>query len=61
MMLLREGTWSVSSRLDPRWNASGHCMCGGFVIPREAAEHIDAKKRELGDPPTDLEWGYMKD
>jgi hypothetical protein len=56
------GSWELSSKTDPRWNANGDAdSVGGFAIPREAAEKLAALKQELGEPPTDLEWSYMKD
>jgi hypothetical protein len=61
MFGLREGSWWISSKEDPRWNASGHSDVGGFSIPPEAEKKIEALKKELGDPPDDLTWGYMKD
>ena len=60
--LLSSGGWSVNSKTDPRWDGSGYTeACGGFVIPKEAQAHIEAKERELGEKPADLEWSYMKD
>jgi hypothetical protein len=59
--LTRSGSWSVYSKKDSRWNGSGSALVGGFVMPKEAAEFIEQKKKELGDPPDDLNWSYMKD
>lgn len=61
--MMRSGSWSVSSKTDPRWNGSGRSEAVGmFSIPREAQAHIDAKKLELGEePPADCEYSYMKD
>lgn len=59
---VRKGSWWVSSKSDPRWNGSGRALVGSFMMPQEAKDHIEAKKRELGtDPPADCEWGYDKD
>ena len=59
---VRSGTWSVSSKSDPRWNGSGRANVGGFMKPPEVDTHIDAMRYRLGEePPGDLEWGYMKD
>ncbi len=58
----KPGTWWVSSKSDPRWDASGRCamlVSGGR--PKEVDEHIEAKRALLGDPPDDLECGAMKD
>lgn len=62
MNLMREGSWWISSKLDPRWDDSGTGYVGGFVCPSEAKSSIEKTKTELGiEPPDDLEFGYMKD
>jgi hypothetical protein len=59
---IRPGSWSVYSKKDKRWNGSGQSYVGGFMMPTEATEHIERKKKELKvEPPDDLEWSYMKD
>lgn len=55
------GGWSLSSKTDPRWNVSGRGFVGGFDMPEECKEAIKKLLFELGDPPEDLEWSYMKD
>lgn len=57
----REGSWDICSESDPRWNASGRAMVGGFNKPNEADQAIRDKEKILGKPPEDLEWGYFKD
>lgn len=58
----KSGSWWMSSKKDPRWNASGHSnSVGGFVKPREVTRELELKEEQLGEPPDDLEWGYMKD
>ena len=58
----RSGTWTISSKKDPRWNDSGTAeVCGGFMMPPEVKKAIDKKTKEYGLAPDDLEWGYMKD
>ena len=58
----KKGSWWVSSKSDPRFNASGSGYVGGFAIPPEAKEAYEAKAKALGVPlPEDLEFGYMKD
>ena len=57
----QKGSWWVHCKSDPRWNGSGSSRVGGFTIPSDAAAHIARKKKELGEPPADVEWGYMKD
>jgi hypothetical protein len=60
--MIREGSWWLTSETDSRWNKNGRCPVGGFVIPKEAQEHIDEMKKTLkSKPPDDLEFGYMKD
>ncbi len=61
MRLQTSGTWWVSSKSNPKWDKSGVTEVGGFVMPREAKEHVKNMKKKLGKPPKDLEWGYMKD
>jgi len=63
-MALKPGTWWVKSESNPEWNGEGHAdLVGGFVIPDEAKEWIERKRKELKamGPPPDLEWGYEKD
>ena len=59
--LTSSGTWWLNSKSDPRWNTSGETDVGGFVMPSECKEKLEELKKKLGDPPEDLEWGYMKD
>ena len=60
--MMRSGTWWMYSKTDPRWCVSAHSDAVG-MFQRPPA--LDAKIVELtrlhGDPPADLEWGYMKD
>ena len=55
------GSWWISSKEDPRWNDSGKGFCGGFTIPPAASEAVNRLKDLYGEPPKDLEYGYMKD
>lgn len=60
--LLVPGSWSLYSKIDPRWNASGHSeFVGGFSMPTACAEKLEQLKTKYGEPPIDLEWSYMKD
>ncbi len=62
MFGLRPGTWTLSSKTDPRFNMSGRALVGGFQCPQEAEDAMEAKARELGEPvPKDLMFSYMKD
>lgn len=58
---LTPGTWWFKSKSDPRWNTSGHASVGMFSMTPDAKAALEVKKAELGEPPEDLEWGYMKD
>lgn len=57
---LQEGSWYIISKKDPRWNASGTGFVGMLTKPEEVDATIEEKKKTLGEPPDDLEWGYMK-
>ena len=57
----REGSWWLRSKTDPRWNCGGNAYVGGFVMPSECEKKLSELKKKLGNPPKDLEWGYMKD
>lgn len=57
----REGTWTLCSPTDPRWNASGTDLVGGFMMPEKCKQKLAELKKELGHPPADLKWSYMKD
>ena len=58
---ISEGTWRFRSKSDPRWNSKGRTYVGGFVMPEACRKKLEKLKRALGEPPEDLEWGYMKD
>lgn len=60
MFGLKSGSWWISSKSNPKWNKSGSCRCGGFAMPEPAKEAIEELTKQLGPPPEDLEWGYMK-
>ena len=60
--LATSGSWWIKCASDARWNCSGNSeFVGGFTIPEECERKIEKLKQKLGDPPEDLEWGYMKD
>lgn len=58
---LRNGSWWISSKSDLRWNCHGVGFVGGFTMPTECAAKLEQLKKKYGEPPEDLEWGYMKD
>ena len=58
----REGSWWLNCPSDPRWNCGGRSLnVGGFAVPAETTAKIEELKKTLGEPPEDLEFGYMKD
>lgn len=59
--MIKEGSWWMSSESDKRWNASGTGYVGRFNMNPECKQKLEDLKKEFGDPPDDLEWGYMKD
>ena len=58
---VREGSWWLRSKSDPRWNSDGRTDVGGFVMPDECKQKLEELKKQLGELPEDLKWGYMKD
>lgn len=57
----KQGSWWLTSS-DKRWCVSGRTKVGGFEMPSEAKSALEKLKKELNEePPSDLEWGYMKD
>lgn len=60
--MIRQGTWWIKSKSDPRWYASGRGEVGMFSVDgREYQEVVDSLINRYGDPPVDLRIGYMKD
>jgi hypothetical protein len=57
----KKGSWWVRCESDPRWDKDGRALVGGFLMPKALEEYIEKKTEELGTPPADCEWGYMKD
>lgn len=56
------GSWWLYSKTDSRWDCSGNTdSCGGFVMPDECKARLEFLKEQFGEPPDDLEYGYMKD
>lgn len=55
------GTWSVNSKMDPRWNKSGRAL--GLVTspPGEIQKWIEECKKKYGKIPKDCEYSFMKD
>lgn len=59
---LREGSWSLWSDSDPRWNTNGRSDSVGMGgTPPEAQAALTRLTDLYGDPPDDLELSTMKD
>ena len=55
-----QGIWYLRSTKDPRWNADGH----GFVSifgSEDKDRKLEELKKLYGNPPDDLEWGFVKE
>ena len=61
MKILVEGSWWMHSEKDPRWNATGRGFVGGMAMPEECRKKLGELQAEFGEPPDDVEWGYLKD
>jgi hypothetical protein len=60
--MMAKGCWYLFSKKDQRWNYSeDNAWVGGFEKPNGVDEKIEELKKLYGEPPDDLEWGYMKD
>ena len=56
------GSWSVSSKIDSRWNKSGRAyglVCNGG--PSEMQDWINECKKNYGEPPDDCYKSFYKD
>ncbi len=54
------GTWWMSSKSDPRWNDGGPAVVGPFAVSNLVDISIRNKRKKLGNPPTDIEYGYAR-
>ncbi len=54
-------SWSISSKKDPRWDASGRCAPYLSAIDEACRYAVEVKTKLYGDPPDDLEYGGTKD
>ena len=58
----RPGIWWIESKKDTRWNTKGTArFVGGDQMPKECKEVYEELKKLYGDPPNDLDWGYLRD
>ena len=53
------GGWWVHSPSDSRWHLSGF-SCGMWAAQEDAKKAVEVAKKHLGEPPSDLEYGWMK-
>ena len=56
-----EGTWTATSKKDPRWNGSGTATAIGNELPNEIDTWIEICRKNFGDPPKDLDKGFWPD
>ena len=54
-----QGIWYILSKKDPRWTAEGRGLVGVFET-KDREQKIEELKNLYGDPPDDLEWGFVK-
>ena len=58
----KKGTWSIYSKIDPRWNKSGRgyglVTSGGTV---EQKKWLEECRQKYGKEPDDLRWSFYKD
>ena len=59
--MIAQGTWWLKSKKDPRWNVYGKGDVGMLIKPSKCIEKRQELEKELGSPPDDLKYGYMKD
>lgn len=58
----KEGTWTISSESDPKWNKSGRAswLCCAGIHP-DAEKWIQECEKKYGKQPKDLSYGFWKD
>ena len=54
-------SWFISSKSDPRWDASGRCFPSIWSAQAECENAVKARTEQYGPPPADLEFGGVKD
>ena len=57
----KKESWWLRSKTDPRWNADGYDYVGGLTMSDDCKNRFTELKQELGEPPADLEWGYIRE
>lgn len=58
--MVKEGSWFVESKIDPRWDNSGRCFGDSFCVP-DMEKWIEKCKKEYGLPPSDATQAFYKD
>lgn len=62
MFRFKSGSWAISSKKDPRWNASGTSeIITLFDMAEEAKREIKHLTDKYGEAPDDLKYSAMKD
>jgi hypothetical protein len=58
-----EGSWSISSKSDPRWNTSGHIDYSPFTMGEipEVTAAVKRLTKKYEKHPKDLMVSYLKD
>lgn len=54
-----QGIGYILSRKDPRWTTEWQGLVGLFET-KDRDQKIEELKKLYGDPPDDLEWGFVK-
>lgn len=59
---IREGSWSIRSESDSRWNKSGRAVwaCSGGIHP-DADSWVKQCEKKYGKQPDDLTYSFWKD
>lgn len=55
------GTWKLESVSDPRYNMIGRGEVHPFILPEDARKRLRNREKEVGPPPKDLVYTYVRD
>ena len=59
--LTQQVDWWIRSDDNPLWNAEGKSILNpGGGPPQDLVLRLEDMKTELGEPPDDLGWGYLR-
>lgn len=54
-----KSVWYIRSKTNKKWNCSGAFIYKGMKgMPLEVGYKFEELKVELGEPPSDIEWGF---